>query len=345
MIPRKKRAATFILMCLGLLLLSVGSTPTAQAQTIQVTAADPTSTAQGTINLNVKITGKGFKNGAKAKFLVTGTTDAGGIQVNSTAFISSGELTANINVSDTATLANFDIQVSNTDGRTGKGTEMFTVTVKSTAPVTDTPVTTTIDGLGPNTLPTLRIQSDLLGAYQNSSSLQSILQASLGDWVLDMLNFNSSPQRKVLVDLRDPVPGSGPNGSNPNNPLGANGYQYVRARFIEQCSVYGIDMRTIAGGATVYCPLVIAFNDANGVRYRLTMRADNYTEVNLTRVTCLSTDASSKCNQWKIEPSATQLNGEVKNIAKLFKVATKPNQADQDMGDFYLSFTIHLTNP
>jgi hypothetical protein len=29
----------------------------------------------------------------------------------------------------------------------------------------------------------------------------------------------------------------------------------------------------------------------------------------------------------------------------LLKVATKGNQSDQDMGDFYLSFTIHLTNP
>lgn len=219
------------------------------------------------------------------------------------------------------------------------------MTVAAQKHATDTPVTTTIDGLGPNTLPTLRIQSDQIGAYKNSSSLQSILQAALGDWVLDVLNSNSSPQRKVLVDLRDPVPSSGPNGSNPVNPLGANGYQYVRARFIEQCSVYGIDMRTIADGNTVYCPLVIAFDDANGVRYRLTMRSDNFAEVNLTRVTCISTDANSKCNQWKIEPSATQPDGEVKNVAKLLKNATRPNQADQDMGDFYLSFTIHLTNP
>ncbi len=119
----------------------------------------------------------------------------------------------------------------------------------------------------------------------------------------------------------------------------------MRARFIEQCSVYGTDMRTIAGGATVFCPLVIAFDDAAGVRYRLTMRADNFSEVNLTQVTCVTTDANSKCNQWKIEPSAIQLNGERKNVAKLLKVATRPNQADQDQGDSYLSFTIHLTNP
>ena len=157
-----------------------------------------------------------------------------------------------------------------------------------------------------------------------------------------MLNYNSSPQRKVLIDLRDPVPGGGPNGSAPIAPFA---YQLVRARFIEQCSIYGVDTRTIAGGATVYCPLVIAFDDASGVRYRLTMRQDNFPEVNLTQVTCVATDLNSKCNQWKIEPSATQLNGEIKNVAKLLKVATRPNQSDQDMGDFSMSFTIHLTNP
>ena len=209
-------------------------------------------------------------------------------------------------------------------------------------PPSDTPVTSTIDGLGVDTVPTLRIQSDQAGAYRNSNSLQSILQAAVGDWVLDTLNFNSSPQRRVLIDLRDPVPGSGPGGGAPTAPFS---YQLVRARFIEQCSVYGTDMRTIAGGATVYCPLVIAFDDASGVRYRLTMRADNFSEVNLTQVSCVTTDANSKCNQWKIEPSVTQLNGERKNVAKLLKVATRPNQADQDLGDFYLSFTLHLTNP
>jgi hypothetical protein len=206
-------------------------------------------------------------------------------------------------------------------------------------PASDTPVTTTIDGLGVNTLPTLRIQSDQLGAYRNSSSLQSIFQAALGDWVLDMLNYNSSPQRTVLIDLRDPVSGSS------INPFGATGYQNVRARFIAQCSENGIDFRNMQPNNLYPCPMAIAFNDASGVRYRLAQNPVNYTETNPVQVTCVATDANSKCNQWKLEPSATQLSGEIKNVAKLLKVATKPNQSDQDMGDFYLSFTIHLTNP
>jgi uncharacterized delta-60 repeat protein len=111
-----------------------------QAQTIQVLSADPPSTTQGTMNLNVLIKGKGFKNGAIAKFLVTGTPDTGGVSVNSTSFIDSADLIANINVADAAVLSKYDIQVTNADGRSGKGTELFTVNKKQTACVPPNPV-------------------------------------------------------------------------------------------------------------------------------------------------------------------------------------------------------------
>jgi len=133
--PRLTRSTTlvalFLLVCLGLLLTSLnGRVSNAQGGQVQVNAADPAATAQGTVNLNVKVTGKGFKNGAKAKWFVTGTTDTGGVTVNSTTFVSSTELTANVTVADTAAIANFDIQVLNSDGRGGKGTELFAVTAK-----------------------------------------------------------------------------------------------------------------------------------------------------------------------------------------------------------------------
>jgi hypothetical protein len=125
-------ATSRILVCLALafLVFLCANSPTAQAQQVQVNAADPAAAAQGTINLNVKVTGKGFKKGATAKWLVTGTTDPGGVTVNSTTFVSSTELTANITVADTAVIANFDIQVLNSDGRGGKGTELFAITAK-----------------------------------------------------------------------------------------------------------------------------------------------------------------------------------------------------------------------
>src|ERR1700752_4103700 len=81
-----------------------------QAQQIQVPAADPPAAEQGTVNLNVSIKGKGFKNGAVARFVLTGTDNPDGIAVNSTTFISSTELKANINVAESATITKFDIK-------------------------------------------------------------------------------------------------------------------------------------------------------------------------------------------------------------------------------------------
>src|SRR6185369_6887501 len=90
--------ANCIVLFLALLLVTAAASPQAVAQ-VSVTATTPNSAAQGTINLNVTITGKGFKNGAKAQWFVTGTTNPGGVVVNSTAFVNSSTLTANITVS------------------------------------------------------------------------------------------------------------------------------------------------------------------------------------------------------------------------------------------------------
>jgi uncharacterized delta-60 repeat protein len=120
------RSLHLIAAILFLFFVSAAFSIPAEAQ-ISVIAATPNSAAQGTVNLSVTVNGKGFKNGAKAQWFVTGTTNPGGVTVNSTAFVNSTTLTANITVSDTAVLGNFDIQVTNSDGRTGKGTELFAV--------------------------------------------------------------------------------------------------------------------------------------------------------------------------------------------------------------------------
>jgi hypothetical protein len=110
--------------------LAVSALPAA-AQ-IQVNSTNPNAAPQGTVNLNVTISGSGFKRGAKAQWFVTGTTNPGGVTVNSTAFNGSTQLTANITVASDAVISGFDIVVTNTDGRTGKGTDRFAVTAKGT---------------------------------------------------------------------------------------------------------------------------------------------------------------------------------------------------------------------
>ena len=102
------------------------------AAQIQVNSANPSAAPQGTVNLNVTISGNGFKKGSKAQWFVTGTTNPGGVTVNSTTFGGSSSLTANITVAADAVISGFDIVVANADGRTGKGTDKFAVTVKGT---------------------------------------------------------------------------------------------------------------------------------------------------------------------------------------------------------------------
>ena len=118
---------------LSLVAIASGAFPSAlRAQNIQVTSATPPAAPQGTINLNVAIGGNGFAKGARAIFYLSGTNSTDGITVNSTAFNSKSQITANINISDTATISSFDVVVQNTDGRSGKGTKLFSVTAKGT---------------------------------------------------------------------------------------------------------------------------------------------------------------------------------------------------------------------
>lgn len=102
------------------------------AAQIQVTSTSPNAAPQGTVNLNVTISGNGFKRGAVAAWYVSGTTNPGGVTVNSTTVNGSNKITANITVASDAVTSGFDVLVRNTDGRTGKGTDAFTVTQKGT---------------------------------------------------------------------------------------------------------------------------------------------------------------------------------------------------------------------
>src|SRR4051812_39057705 len=101
------------------------------AAQLQVTSVVPNNAAQGTVNLDVVVKGNGFKKGAVAQWFVSGTTNPGGVTVNSTAFNGSNQVTANITVATDAVIGGFDIVVKNSDGRTGKGTELFAVNSKS----------------------------------------------------------------------------------------------------------------------------------------------------------------------------------------------------------------------
>jgi hypothetical protein len=146
----------------ALAVLSLGVLPSALAQDIVVSSAEPAEAEQGTVNLDVTINGKGFSKGAQALFLVTGTENPGGIVVHRTTYVNSVKLVANIDVALDAVVGSFDIQVTS-KGRTGKGLDCFTVKVHPENPSGPSPVAADFrdaegdgvmsDGLGPQLLP------------------------------------------------------------------------------------------------------------------------------------------------------------------------------------------------
>ena len=118
--------------CLALAVL--GLAPAVAAPPVTVTLATPPSAYQGTIALDVVVNGSGFDPTAKVQYLVSGTTNPGGITVRNVVFRNPKELVTTIDVAETADLASFDIVVMLDDGRKGKGTSLFSVKSKSGRP-------------------------------------------------------------------------------------------------------------------------------------------------------------------------------------------------------------------
>jgi hypothetical protein len=97
--------------CTGCLTIHPAPAPTSTA---------PNKGARGT-TLSVDILGSNFRAGAKAKF-------GSGVTVNSTTFVNSGKLTANITISSGTTAGVRTVKVVNPDKGTGSCVGCFTVT-------------------------------------------------------------------------------------------------------------------------------------------------------------------------------------------------------------------------
>ncbi|MEX2555257.1 MAG: hypothetical protein WEB06_06465 [Actinomycetota bacterium] len=113
-------------------------TVTAQAPTVGSTS--PSSRGQGATSQNIAITGTNFAQGAQASFSGTGIT------VNSTIFLNTTQVTANITLSPTASVGARNVTVTNTDAQSGSCTGCFTV---NASPV----VTSVAPAQLPNTAP------------------------------------------------------------------------------------------------------------------------------------------------------------------------------------------------
>ncbi len=99
-----------------------GSDPT-------VTSADPAEAPQDS-TLDVHILGTNYDQGSKVDFARAGVVDPK-LQVNSTTYLSSTELLANVSVAADAAPVSYDVMVTKSTGKKGIGTEKFAVLVSA----------------------------------------------------------------------------------------------------------------------------------------------------------------------------------------------------------------------
>jgi hypothetical protein len=207
----------------------------------------------------------------------------------------------------------------------------------------------------------MQVQSDGAGVYttipgtkRNTFSVRSIIDG-FGDGVIDTGLDVTSPTRKVYLDFSHPIAGSGPGGGAPAPPFTT---ALVRPKLTTACSLYGISMLTIGGGETVSCPMRIGFFYPIGSsdQYRIHMTPQSpifpYPDTDNADVTCTGVNANSQCNQWQIEPNGlkggclTEDCSVKQNVVKLVKVVTvKGKITEVNLGDFYMTFSIGVTNP
>lgn len=195
----------------------------------------------------------------------------------------------------------------------------------------------------------MQIRSDG-AAYTNDSNLQSVVYA--GDWILD----TKSSTRQVFLDFSKPIPGTGPNGGAPVAPFNS---ALTPARLTAECIRYNTNMFNMTPGSTINCPLAIFFG-VSGKDYFLQMNpvagAFVFTETDYVDITCNGA-ANSQCNDWTIGPNGAKggcvtpdcLGSLKQNVARLsLRVPAKGRSGSWttvNQGDFYVAFSIGVTNP
>jgi len=309
---------------------------------ITVTGADPSSAAQGTTNLDVTISGNGFKRGAKAAFHVTGTTNNGGVTVNSTSFSSGSSLTANISISVDADISNYDVEVMNSDGRTGVGSEDFAVVQ---GPVTSYVYDSTPDGSVNNTLQSDDIDvapsgSVFAGAATYFNNVGSVSSTLPNDWYLQLQNQTYRTIRLTFIPVGNSPDESALNGS-------------YNAKIATRCFGSNGNLLSIPsvlnapGASHNMCSMRIVDWSKNRTQYLFVMGPDNgFTGSGWSTVTCVSSGPFG-CGEWTIVPTpASQLpDPSQAGVGNLYTVKGGGPSSLTLVGHYVLTFYVRLTQP
>lgn len=216
-------------------------------------------------------------------------------------------------------------------------TMLFSISVLSQkSKTTNTPVTSTIADTDPNNpAVAYKIRSDGR-SYTNSTaeSVISILQ-STGEWELDA---RTSPNRRVYVEFSDPQTAGTP------PPVAAGWYP---ARFVTKCYLLGTNRLNNMPGlnSTLQCPLTLNIETGTD-KFRVDMNTVWNPGTDNALVTCTGVaTGTTKCSRWKIEPNG-QHDGQAKNLGSVVRVYTVRSKTYEEFkGNFYLNFSITVTNP
>ena len=103
----------------------------AQARGLTVSSTQPSYADRGT-TVDVHVIGTGFAAGAQATWLLHGVAYPAKVRTNSTTYVSSTDVVANITVSSDADLALWDVQIA-AGGKNGVGTEVSAITAGNVA--------------------------------------------------------------------------------------------------------------------------------------------------------------------------------------------------------------------
>lgn len=151
---------------------SLGISTAVSSGGVTVTATEPDTATQDT-TLDVVVKGSGFDRGSSAQWAIGGVPSTK-IRTNSTRFVTSKQLVANITIALDAEAVTYDVLVTTAGGKKGIGTELFTVRPKGPPP--DGPQAifeyTADDGA-------LKIRSDHRAEYLSADGLRFIYEAGV----------------------------------------------------------------------------------------------------------------------------------------------------------------------
>ena len=155
--------------------LSISAAKATATADMSVSGATPDSATQDT-TLDVVINGSGFVSGTAANWALAGVQDPAQVRTNSTRYVNSRQLVANITISATATIASWDIVLTAVGKKGGIGTEAFAIRQKANSDINsrgnivfDASVNVAAPGQ-PELIAAAGIQGDLRDKYGNAAT-------------------------------------------------------------------------------------------------------------------------------------------------------------------------------